>query len=61
MITVMKVHSCIVSIEKAQKHVINSPAIVSCSQEGDYPTATQLCLECQSAIETYKHFTCVRY
>ena len=30
------------------------------TQEGDYPAATQLCLECQNAIETYKHFTCVK-
>lgn len=28
-------------------------------EEGDYPSATQLCIECQQAIETYKHFTCV--
>ena len=31
------------------------------TQEGDYPAATQLCLECQNAIETYKHFTCVKW
>ena len=30
-------------------------------QEGDYPAATQLCLECQNAIQTYKQYTCVRY
>ena len=30
-------------------------------QEGDYPAATQLCIECQKAIETYKLFCCVRY
>ena len=32
-----------------------------CPQEGDYPGATQLCIECQKAIETYKLFSCVRY
>jgi hypothetical protein len=30
-------------------------------EEGDYPAATQLCIECQKAIETYKLFSCVRY
>ena len=30
-------------------------------QEGNYPAATQLCLECQSAIEMYKQYSCVRY
>jgi hypothetical protein len=28
-------------------------------EEGDYPAATQLCIECQKAIETYKLFSCV--
>jgi hypothetical protein len=28
-------------------------------EEGDYPSATQLCIECQKAIETYKLFSCV--
>lgn len=30
-------------------------------QEEDYPGAIQLCLECQKAASTFKHFTCIRY
>eukprot|EP00731_Ephydatia_muelleri_P034617 Em0068g12a len=28
-------------------------------EEGDYPKATVLCIECRNAIEQYKHYTCV--
>jgi len=29
-------------------------------QEEDYPGAIQLCLECQKAASTYRHYTCIR-
>ena len=31
-----------------------------CSQEEDFPGAIQLCLECQKAASTYKHYQCIR-
>ena len=30
------------------------------SQEEDFPGAIQLCLECQKAASTYKHYHCIR-
>uniref|UniRef100_A0A8C7GAW4 VPS50 subunit of EARP/GARPII complex n=1 Tax=Oncorhynchus kisutch TaxID=8019 RepID=A0A8C7GAW4_ONCKI len=30
-------------------------------QEEDYPGAIQLCLECQKAASTFKHYSCIRY
>ncbi|XP_064402332.1 syndetin-like isoform X2 [Halichondria panicea] len=29
-------------------------------QECDYPSATQICIECQDVIQTYKQYSCVR-
>uniref|UniRef100_A0A8C6Q5I4 VPS50 subunit of EARP/GARPII complex n=1 Tax=Nothobranchius furzeri TaxID=105023 RepID=A0A8C6Q5I4_NOTFU len=31
------------------------------TQEEDYPGAIQLCLECQKAASTFKHYSCIRY
>lgn len=33
----------------------------ACVQEEDYPGAIQLCLECQKAASTFKHYSCIRY
>uniref|UniRef100_A0A8C7G8I7 VPS50 subunit of EARP/GARPII complex n=1 Tax=Oncorhynchus kisutch TaxID=8019 RepID=A0A8C7G8I7_ONCKI len=30
-------------------------------EEEDYPGAIQLCLECQKAASTFKHYSCIRY
>ncbi len=30
-------------------------------QEEDYPGAIQLCLECQKAASTFKHYNCIRW
>ena len=35
--------------------------IMILKQENNYPTAIQLCLECQKAAETFKQFKCIRY
>lgn len=29
-------------------------------KEEDYPGAIQLCLECQKAASTFKHYSCIR-
>lgn len=39
---------------------MTSPLSVSL-QEEDYPGAIQLCLECQKAASTFKHYSCIRY
>ena len=34
--------------------------LMHCAQEEDFPGAIQLCLECQKAASTYKHYHCIR-
>lgn len=35
-------------------------SIVFYPKEEDYPGAIQLCLECQKAASTFKHYSCIR-
>lgn len=39
----------------------NKMALFVLLQEEDYPGAIQLCLECQKAASTFKHYSCIRY
>jgi hypothetical protein len=36
-------------------------SVVVIFKEEDYPGAIQLCLECQNAASTFKHYSCIRY
>ena len=41
---------------KNKLNYLSSPFL----QEEDYPGAIQLCLECQKAASTFKHYSCIR-
>lgn len=56
-ISEVKSTQMLVSISSPGQNVVFPPLL----QEEDYPGAIQLCLECQKAASTFKHYSCIRY
>lgn len=53
----VKCTQMLLSISSPSWNVLFPPLL----QEEDYPGAIQLCLECQKAASTFKHYSCIRY